>query len=97
MYFREFIRWASNEGWSRAELFGLARMWWRRHPDDKGDTGVFQVVYQGYALAKEFRSRRAAVQWALWNYKGSHVGWQVRPVGFEHLGEPYVPCPLCAA
>lgn len=95
MTFREFIRWASNNGWSRKEVFAMGRMWWKLHPLDKGDAGVFEIIYHGKRLPKEFRSRRQAIEWALWNYKGSHAGWQVRPVSFEYLGEPDPHCPVC--
>lgn len=96
MTFREFVRWASNEGWSRKEVFAMARLWWKLHPDDRGDFGVFEIFYRGKRLPGEFHSRRAAVKWGLWNYKGRRAGWQVRPVSFEYLGEPYMRCPLCA-
>ena len=75
----------------------MARMWWKAHPDDKGDIGVFEIYYRNLRLPKEFRSRRAAIQWALWNYKGLRSGWVVRPVSFEHLGEPHIHCPLCTS
>ena len=95
MTFREFVRWSSNQGYSRRDIFGMARLWWKYNPDDKGDRGVFEIVYRGKPLAHEFRSRRAAINWGLWNYKGSHAGWKVRPVSFEHLGEPDFHCPIC--
>lgn len=97
MTFREFVRWASNNGYTREEIFAMARLWWKQHPDDRGDRGIFEIVYHNHRLAVEFYSRRAAIRWALWNYKGNHTGWHVRPISFEHLGEPDPRCPLCAA
>jgi hypothetical protein len=97
MTFRKFVRWSSNSGYSRKEIFAMARLWWRVHPEDRGDNGVFEIIYHGKRLTKEFYSRRAGIEWALWNYKGSHTGWVVRPVSLEHLDEPDPHCPLCSA
>ena len=67
----------------------MARMWWKAHPDDKGDIEGCLKFTTAICGFRKFRSRRAAIQWwALWNYKGLRSGWVVRPVSFEHLGEP---------
>ena len=91
----------SNEGWSlQGRFLSWLGMWWKAHPDDKGDIGVFEIYpyHRNLRLPKEFLqpSRRDSMG-ALELREGLRSGWVVRPVSFEHLGEPHIHCPLCTS